>query len=98
MRLGTFAERNRRVEKAEEYGFSRKLFPWSYNGHDVVIMDNDGYIEEDGKLFLKLALFCRGCNEISAQRGKLDIDEHLQHRLQTIKLIVLHPYHLNECV
>lgn len=88
---------DKHLSQVEEYGFTREMFPWSYNGHYVAILKNDGYIDSDGRLFLHLDTYCGDCKLESTYRGKLFIDQHLHNRVQTIKMLTLLPYHKNTC-
>lgn len=97
MTLGTYSEHTERLEEAERYAFKRGFFPWSYNGHSVVLVQNDGYVADDGRLFLHLSLACELCGQESGNRGKLFVDEHLHNRVQTVKMLTLLPYHTSDC-
>jgi len=84
-------------EASEKYSFKRTIFPWEYNEHNVIILKNDGYIADDDRLFLHLTAFCRDCELTPTYRGKLFQDEHLLHRVQTVKMLTLYEFHKEEC-
>ncbi len=97
MTLGTRAEQKKYLAEVEKYAFDREYFPWVYNGHSVVLVQNDGYIADDGRVFLHLSLSCASCRRESMNRGKLFVDEHLHDRIQTVKMVTLLPYHKHDC-
>lgn len=97
MTLGTKDEHRGRITKAESFSFDRKMFKWSYNGHTVVLINNDGYVADDGRIFIHIDLSCLSCGRNSIIRGKIDQDNHTIDRLQTIKMVALYPYHAHDC-
>jgi hypothetical protein len=96
MTLGTYSDLTERLDTAEAYGFQRGFFPWSYNSHSVVLMQNDGYVADDGRLFLHLSLVCELCGYESKYRGKLSEGAEHAH-IQTVKMLALLPYHKCDC-
>jgi len=97
MTLGRRSEHREQLAEVERYAFKRAYFPWSYNEHSVVLVQNDGYIADDDRLFLHLSLACELCGQESVKRGKLCMDGSLHDRAQTVKMLALFPYHKQEC-
>lgn len=60
-----------RLDRVEELGFRRDVFPLRVFGHNIVILENDAYIAEDGRLFLHMSLACKNCETSSILRGRL---------------------------
>jgi len=95
MTLGTSAELDERVEKAEEYGYKRDYFPLRWNGHHIVLLHNDAHKTDDGRVYFRLNLTCLNCHEEHGIRGTIFPVDGIY--VQTIKLIPLGNYFLNGC-
>lgn len=57
------------INRVEKYGFVRRHFPKSFNGHRLYILSNDAFIENDRLLF-DFSLYCEHCEMESNISGR----------------------------
>jgi len=62
------------IERVERYGFERRLFPLSYNGHRLTILFNDAYIDTDERLLFDFTLYCLDCQRERGLSGRFPAD------------------------
>ena len=62
------------IERVERYGYERRLFPLSYNGHRLDILSNDAYIDGDERLLFDFTLYCRDCKRERGLSGRSPAD------------------------
>jgi len=86
------------IERVEKYGFERRNFPISYNGHTISIISNDAYIE-DQRLLFDFTLYCNDCYAENGISGRFPANYNDQMAgVVSAKIAVFETFKYNECV
>jgi hypothetical protein len=86
------------VDTVERYGFDRKNFPVTYNGHKVSVLCNDAYVDDERLLF-DFKLYCNRCTEDSTIAGRFPASDGDQFaHLVNAKVAVFATFKSTECV
>lgn len=92
MTIGSYREKNERVEQAEALGFDRRHEPLRWNDHQIVFMQNDAHQHYENYRY-HFSVICVNCNTEKICRGTTRDSSHIV----TAKLLVLGPFWLDEC-
>lgn len=73
---------NDHISRVERYGFVRECFPVEYNGHKLVILQNDAHETNDNRLLYDFTLFCVNCRTEDGVSGRFpshaeDVNTHV---------------------
>jgi hypothetical protein len=95
MTLGTSADLDERLSEAEKFAYDRDMFPLQWNGHRLVLVDNDGYFVDPGRIHYHLTVICRKCHESNSIRGTARFDD--PEKIRMVKTVPLGPFFLDRC-
>ena len=66
------------LDGVEKYGFNRDVFPIRHNGHEIILLHNDGYKTDDDRLLFHFTLHCRNCSNSDGISARLPQDDDRQ--------------------
>lgn len=85
------------ISQVERYGFVRRHFPLSYNGHTIQILKNDGFID-DGRLMFDFSLHCKNCDMINHMSGRFPANcERQTEYVVNAKIAIFEKFNSIEC-
>ena len=78
---------NSHLERVEKHGFDRGVFPVSYHGHNLKLLQNDGHETSDDRLLFHFTLYCTNCERECGISGRLPPeDEHMEYHIVVAKV------------
>jgi hypothetical protein len=98
VRNGSKSQLEEKLDDVEKFGFERKNFPLSYNGHEIDLLRNDSYETSDGRIMYDFTLYCHVCKIESgiSERFPHDADNELEH-VVAAKLAVFGDFYGTTC-
>lgn len=86
------------LQRVEEYGFVRRQFPVQYNEHRLLILNNDAYILEDGRLLFDFTLYCDNCERTNSISGRFPVEfDDQMAGVVNAKIAVFRKFYEMEC-
>lgn len=61
---------DRHLSRVEQHGFDRSLFPLSYRGHNLIILQNDAHPTDDDRMHFHFTLWCSKCDTTGSMSGR----------------------------
>ncbi len=78
---------------SEAYGFPREEFPIEWNGHLILLLENNAHVTVDGLLEVHINLHCKWCESDSIFRWRFAPKYSEYDRAASFsKLLVLNPF------
>lgn len=75
--------------RSEAFGFSRKLFPLKFRGHNLLLVDNEGTYTVDERLTFHVTLYCSQCRDEQTIRGRLPPEQSAERKMALVKVAAL---------
>lgn len=97
--MGRSRTLDERLDEVEKYGFVRDNFPLDYRGHRLYILNNDAYIDNDGRMVFDFSLHCTDCMKTDSIAGRFpsQFDDQMAG-VVSAKIACFETFKYNECI